>query len=307
MSDNDRKEDLRLPDFIAVGPPRTATTWLHEVLKGHVGLPADRKETDFFTRFYGRGIDWYADYFRQCDGSQPVGELSPMYFASAQARERIATHLPRCKIICSFRDPVERAYSNYRLLRRNVFTKVDFERAATTRGDLLESSRYGTHLAEWFKTFGRERVLVLIYDDLESDPQTFLDSVCDFIGVARFPIATSRVGAERVHTVNTQPPSPRLAKIARDLVGWFVARRYHRAANLVRGSRVIKYMLEGGAPFPPLSDEVAQRMREFYRPEVEILEELIGRDLTAWKISRERTRTGPGLSKATARDLFTRG
>ena len=80
----------------------------------------------------------------------PLGELSPMYFASPQARERIAKHLPECKIICSFRDPVERAYSNYRLLRRNAFTKADFERAATTRGDLLESSRYGTHLADWF-------------------------------------------------------------------------------------------------------------------------------------------------------------
>ncbi len=73
------------------------------------------------------------------------------------------------------------------MLRRIVATKVDFERAATTRGDLLESNRYGTHLANWFDTFGRERVQVLIYDDLEADPQAFLDSVCDFIGVARFP------------------------------------------------------------------------------------------------------------------------
>jgi hypothetical protein len=291
MSDSNRNRAPRLPDFIAVGPPRTATTWLHEVLKGHVCLPADLKETDFFTRFYDRGIDWYADYFRHCHRGMPVGELGPMYFASPQARERIAKDLPECKIICSFRDPVERAYSNYRLLRRIVSLKVDFERAATTRGDLLESSRYGTHLTDWFDTFGRERVLVLIYDDLESSPQAFLDAVCDFIGIARFPISASRVGAERVNTVNTLPPNPRLARIARDLVAWFVARRYHRAASLVRGSRIITYMLEGGAPFPPLSAEVAQRMRQYYRPEVEKLEKLIGRDLSAWKSTRERSRS----------------
>ena len=294
---NDRNRSPRLPDFIAVGPPRTATTWLHEVLKGHVCLPADRKETDFFTRFYDRGIDWYADYFRHCEDGMRVGELSPMYFASPQARERIAKHLPECKIICSFRDPVERAYSNYRLLRRIVSTKVDFERAATTRGDLLESSRYGTHLADWFDTFGRERVLVLIYDDLESSPQAFLDSVCDFIGIARFPISESRVGAERVNTVNTQPPNPRFAKVARDLVAWFVTRRYYRAANLVRGSRIIKYMLEGGDPFPPLAADVAQRMREYYCPEVEKLEKLIGRDLSAWKFTRERCRSDAALAE----------
>ncbi len=294
MSESALNRASRLPDFIAVGPPRTATTWLHEVLKGHVCLPADRKETDFFTRFYDRGIDWYADYFRNCTDGIPVGELSPMYFASPQARERIAEHLPTCKIICSFRDPVERAYSNYRLLRRLASTKVDFERAATTRGDLLESSRYGTHLGEWIRAFGRERVLVLIYDDLESNPQAFLDLVCDFIGIARFPISSSRVGAERVLSVNTQPPNRRLAKIARDVVAWFVARRYYRAANLVRESRIIKYMLEGGDPFPPLSDEVVQRMRELYRPEIEKLEKLIGRELPAWKFGRPRPPSEPG-------------
>ncbi len=300
MSEGKPNRGSRLPDFIAVGPPRTATTWLHEVLQGHVCLPADRKETDFFTRFYDRGIDWYADYFRQCDAGVSVGELSPMYFASPPARDRIAQVLPQCKIICSLRDPVERAYSNYRMLRRIVATKVDFEQAATTRGDLLESNRYGTHLAGWFETFGRERVQVLIYDDLESDPQSFLNSVCDFIGIARFPISSSKVGAERVLTVNTQPASPRLAKIARDVVGWFVDRRYHRAANVVRGSRIIKYMLEGGDPFPPLSPEVAQRLREYYRPEVEKLEKLIGRDLSAWKFTRDGARRdaiGPRVGK----------
>ena len=292
MNQNGRNGILRLPDFIAVGPPRTATTWLHEVLAGHVCLPTDRKETDFFNRFYDRGLDWYANYFRACDGVMQIGEAAPMYFASGEARQRIAKDLPQCRIICSFRDPVERAYSNYRLLRRIASTKIDFERAATTRGDLLESSRYGTHLAQWFETFGRERVQVLIYDDLESDPQAFLDSVCDFIGIDRFPLASSRVGATRVNTVNTQPPNPRLAKIARDLVGWFVNRGYHHAARMVRGSRVINYMLEGGAPFPPLTADVAQRMREFYRPEVEKLEQLIGRDLTAWKISADRSPSG---------------
>jgi len=288
---SNRNRASRLPDFIGVGPPRTATTWLHEVLRGHVCLPEDRKETDFFTRFYDRGIDWYADYFRHCEGGQPIGELSPMYFASAEARERIARHLPECKIICSFRDPVERAFSNYRLLRRLVFTKVDFERAAITRGDLLESSRYGTHLADWFDTFRRDRVLVLIYDDLESNPQAFLDSVADFIGIARFPVSTSRVGAERVHTVHTQPPNVRLAKVARDLVAWFSNRRYHRVADAVRRTSVIKYMLEGGDPFPPLTADVAQRMREYYRPEVEKLEKLIGRDLSAWKNGSRRSRS----------------
>ena len=56
-------KSLRLPDFIHVGPPRTGTTWLHEVLKGHVGLP-EGKSTRFFETEYHRGIEWYADFFK---------------------------------------------------------------------------------------------------------------------------------------------------------------------------------------------------------------------------------------------------
>ena len=82
----------QLPDFIAVGPPRTATTWLDLVLRGHVSLPGETKETHFFTRNYGRGIDWYARHFRRCVGGQVVGEICPSYFVSPQARERIRCH-----------------------------------------------------------------------------------------------------------------------------------------------------------------------------------------------------------------------
>jgi hypothetical protein len=291
---NNSNRAPRLPDFIAVGPPRTATTWMHEVLKDHACLPADRKETDFFTRFYDRGMNWYADYFRHCDGPVRVGELSPMYFASNTARERIAKDLPNCKIICSFRDPVERAYSHYRMMRRIAVTNDDFESVATRRGELLESTRYGTYLAHWFHSFGRERVLALIYDDLEDDPQAFLDSVCDFIGLARFSVSASEVGSKRVNLMSTQPPNPRLAKMARNLVDWFVSRRYSRAAKIVRQSAIIKYLLEGGAPFPPLAPDIAARMREYCRPEVEKLEGLIGRDLFAWK-------TGMSFQNSSAR------
>ena len=109
-------------------------------------------------------------------------------------------------------------------------------------------------------------MLVLIYDDLEADPQAFLDTVCDFIGIARFPISASRVGAERVNTVNTQPPNPRLARRSRvtssdgssnaaELSGGRGAARQpdHQIPSRRRRSVSSAY------------EEVAQRMREFYR------------------------------------------
>ena len=78
----------RLPDFMAVGPSRTGTTWLHSVLDGHVELPARVKEIEFFTRHYDRGVQWYAWHFRHCHPDLPVGEVNPC-FRHEQARKRI--------------------------------------------------------------------------------------------------------------------------------------------------------------------------------------------------------------------------
>ncbi|HVN63485.1 MAG TPA: sulfotransferase domain-containing protein, partial [Candidatus Binataceae bacterium] len=75
----------RLPDFIAVGPQRTGTTWLHKVLQGHTGLPRGIKETDFFLKNYSRGIDWYLEFFRGYPAELPIGEIDPNYFGTEEA------------------------------------------------------------------------------------------------------------------------------------------------------------------------------------------------------------------------------
>src|SRR5271154_5339240 len=97
----------RLPGYIAVGPTRTATTWLQRVLTGHLGLPKGIKETQFFIWNYHLGLDWYRWHFRNCPPHLPVMEIAPTYFDSPQARERLKSHIPDCKIICTVRDPVE--------------------------------------------------------------------------------------------------------------------------------------------------------------------------------------------------------
>jgi len=278
----------RLPDFIGVGPPRTATTWLHEVLAGHVGLPLDRKETDFFSRRYQMGLDWYLDYFRLSDPSLPMGEFSPMYFMSDDARAQIAYDIPGCRIICSFRDPVARVHSQWRLMVRNAWTKVELAEAVEKHPELRESSRYGHYLGEWIRTFGVDNVLVLFHEDLERDAQAFVDSVCRFIGIASVRVADSPVALARVHPVAVRPKSRRLARHARNLMAFLNDRRYHRLAAQFRQSALWRFAAERGEPFAPVDDATDAALRDRFRLEVEELERLTGRDLSAWKIPRAK-------------------
>jgi Sulfotransferase family len=275
----------RLPSFIGVGPPRTATTWLHQVLAGHASLPQEKKETDFYSKNYAKGYDWYRYYFRDADPRLPMGEFSPTYFISDDARQRIARDIPGCRIICTFRDPVARAYSQWRLMVRNVWTKSDFATAVLKHRELRESSRYAHYLGEWQKSVGAANVLVLLHEDLEADAQAFVDRVCDFIGAARFSVGSSSVAGQRVHGVPVAPKSRRLARNARNLMGWLNDHRYHRLANSFRQSALWHFCAERGEPFQPVSPEVDSQLREYFRAEVERLEQMLGRDLSAWKPS----------------------
>lgn len=276
----------RLPDFIGVGPPRTATTWLHQVLTGHVGFPQERKETDFFSRFYDRGLDWYLDYFRNCPPNLPMGEFSPMYFMSDEARDRIRRDIPNAKIICSFRDPVARVESQWRLMVRSVWTRLELVPAVEAHRELRESARYGHYLEKWLNDFGTDRVLILFHEDLERDPQMFVDRACDFIGAARFDVANSPVAGKRIHGVPQRPKNLRLARRARKLMSWLNERRYHRIAKSIRSGPIWRFCLERGAPFGPIDPHDDAILRERMRPEIEHLERLTGRDLTVWKTPR---------------------
>ena len=282
---------LRLPDFIGVGPPRTATTWLHEVLSGHVGLPEGAKETDFFVWQYSKGLEWYAAHFRDCPPDLPIGEFGPNYFGVAQARERIARDIPSCKIICTLRDPVERTYSHYRKMREGEYFSGSFEECLEKRHNLIGWSKYASHLQAWHRLFGRENVLILIQDDLKSDAQGFLDQFCDFIRIPRFPLSDPTVQDKKVNAIPSLPRYPYIARSARVLRDRLQKRGFYRVVNVLKSSALRNFLFSGGPSFEPLRPETDARLREVFRPEVEALEQMLGRDLSAWKAPRTRTKS----------------
>jgi hypothetical protein len=272
----------RLPDFIAVGPQRTGTTWLHRVLAGHVGLPST-KETDFFSKHFERGLDWYLAYFSSCRVDRPIGEVNPNYFGIPLAYERIAGTIPRCKIVVSLRDPTERAWSSYRTMRRDAWTRVGFEETVARSEVIRESSRYAFHLGNLRRLFGADRVLVLFYEDLETNPQSYLDQVCAFIGAPPISIEGTTVASERVNAVTHAPRSRRMAQNARNARDWMLTNRWHRTLGLLETVGVWRRAFGGGEEFGVIDPAVEAHLRDHFRPEVEALEQMLGRDLRHWK------------------------
>jgi hypothetical protein len=275
------RESTRLPVFIAVGPPRTATTWLHNVLADHADLPRYNNETRFFCTNYAKGTVWYLRHFDP-NSELTRGEVCAAYFCSTPARERISNLIPQAKIICSFREPVARIYSLYKLKRAFAHWDWSFEEALTRDPELMESARYAYYLGEWQRTFGRDNVLPLIYDDLRKDPQSYIDRIVDFIGMPRFQLDERWL--RPVHSTETMsnPRNPKLTLLAANVADWLKVHHLERVVAAVKDSSLGGMLLGGGEKMPPLSRATADSLRAKLRPEIAALEKLLDRDLSLW-------------------------
>ncbi len=276
---------MRLPDVIGVGPPRTGTTWLHRVLEGHVDLPYGVKETQFFTTFYDKGIEWYARHFRYATGERPIVEICP-YLLNPLAPDRIKMHMPGCRVITTLRNPVDLTFSVYKMNAHYAWTRGSFDEVLKSRPDLGGWSRYTTRFKKWFETFGRENVLVTMYDELRADPQKYLDRVTGFIGVERIALSEKPQIGDDINSFRLAPRNRKLARRATRVMYWLKGRQAYGTINFLDRNGVWEFCQGRGQPFARLTPEQEDHLRARYLPEVEALEELLAIDLSAWKKPR---------------------
>ena len=274
--------ELAKPSFVVVGPPRTGTSWLHKVLQPYATLPSPSKETRFFDLHFHRGLEWYSWHFpRQHQG--PVGEIAPTYFASPEARHRIAETLPHSKIVFVFRNPVERAVSLYKLKLAYGMYRWNFLEALRRDPELITSGLYWTHLSGWRESFPDEQLLVMVYDDLATDPQHFVGSIASFIGIPNLTIPQSQLNRVFSTERMTRPRSYLATRTATAFADWCKSRRLDHLVASVRESAFIRLFLGGGDSLPQVSLEILEELAETFRPEIEKLEARIGRNLAHWK------------------------
>jgi len=134
------------PTFLFIGPDKSGSTWLYEVLRQHAQcFVPPVKDIYFFDRYYERGLDWYFRFFEAAPpGTLAAGELSHDYLFSSAAAERIAQDLPGVKLITSLRDPAERTFSHYLYMIRSGRTRLDF--ADFSHADLSHADLTGAVL-----------------------------------------------------------------------------------------------------------------------------------------------------------------
>lgn len=284
---------MRLPDFIVAGAVKSGTTSLNYYLKQHPEIyMSPMKEPRFFAydatdpehqqgeglRFPIRTLEEYGQLFDGVDGETAVGEASPHYMISPVAPRQIRTILPDVRLIFSLRDPVKRAYSVYwhavRLGQEDrppgeAFTEEDYR---------VRNGRYYELLQPWYDLFPASQIKVILFEDLVADTLGIYGELCHFISVGDCfepdTIVRNRGGAYKNKRLGLFMERVKTHPLKRSVVPYLPGPIRNRLAD-VRDSNL-------GAT-PPMPPEVADWLYEYYREDTARLQNLLQRDLAAWR------------------------
>lgn len=240
----------RLPNFLYIGPDKAGSSWLHEALLRHPQIfLSEAKDLYFFDRYYDRGLDWYTAQFRDARPEHTVvGEVCPDYLASPEAAVRIQECLGDARLMVTLREPSARAFSSYLYMRKHGEGPPTFRRALETYPPLLEHGRYATQLRRFSGYADRGLLHISLFDDLQEDPQAFLDGVSSFLELPRVQLEpellAARLPASRARLVM-------LAWAARQTAGWVRNRDGATLVGRVKRSPAVQRLL-----YQPLGDEV---------------------------------------------------
>ena len=322
--------DLKLPraaDFerflFIVGAPRCGTTTLSRFLKDHpaVRFPA-LKEPHFFTQHDLGALpdrelkqrverDYLRRFFR-ADRHRPIGvDGSVSYLYSPERLEPVLRLWPECRFVVSVRDPLTMLPSLHRrLIYVGQETMPDFADAWAAVADRAEgrkvpracqdprllrydeAARFGTYVERLFNAVGRERCLVLVFDDLVANPAGQYRRLMDFVELEPQPgvdLSPNREGQSVrfrwLQRVLKQPPGP----IKERLGSEFFRKHHSRDADgnsafetLMALRRRLLRWNRMSVPVNPLPMALQREIAGHFKGEVEHLGELIGRDLSHW-------------------------
>ena len=290
-----RKAGLRL-DFVGIGAPRCASTWVFRCLEAHPQVCTSRaKEIPFFNDSgnYARGLEWYRWFFEHCRQGQVCGEFNPNYLADPAAAARIHDLFPQVRLLVTLRDPVAALHSLYRFRSyRGRYRYPDFGAFLEAEPDAVGLFRYHERLGPFLERFPRERFHFMLQEDIVGDPRRAVRELYAFLGVdpaVEPPAAGQRINVARrgPRAWLARPVYAGVGLLERLPGGPAVVSRLKRSPLQGLAERWLSASAGGPAPAEATGGGVGgverARLVEHYRDDIESLEALLGRDLGAWK------------------------
>lgn len=195
-------------DFLIIGAQKSATTALYRYLQPHteIEMPLSKEAPLFTQEVDEAGLSGFMSEHFSSKSGKLRGKATPQYMCDADVPGRIARHNPDIKLIAVLRDPIQRAWSQYRMNQRRGTESRSFDEAIVAlmspekqaqarlgkppmhtqsyeaEGDYyLAWGEYGRILEGYFAHFDPSQILVVFTDELQSQPELTLDRVLAFL------------------------------------------------------------------------------------------------------------------------------
>ncbi len=209
-----------LPQVVLAGAPKCGTSTLFRWLDAHPRIGGSSPKETFYLMDEGhplspprggyraKGLDGYAEFFQHLDA--PKGlitlEATTHYIYQQTALKVLSNLRPQPKILFLLRNPADRVFSSFQYTSHNlgnISRSTGFadyvELAQNQPSELarriktpqstfvlqrdIKYSQYADYLSHWRVAFGKENILVLLYEDLRDNPRGILQRVSDFLNI----------------------------------------------------------------------------------------------------------------------------
>lgn len=288
---------LKKPNFFIVGAPKCGTTSLAAWLSEHPNVfMSNPKELDYFDhdrrKGYSDDLARYERFFANARAEHlAIGEASTGYLRSRVAVDEILKYAPAARFIIGLRNPVEMAISWHgQAIFEAWEDEPDFEVAWSLQGarraggniprrcpdvgNLMygDVCALGTQLARWLEKVPAERIFFYTLDEMKRAPLPLWSRILSFLVVPEdgrrdFPAYNEAKRVPKILSVATRV----VADTKRNLgINWGLG-----ILNRLNSAHAKKIAVN-------LSDTFVAELYAHFRPEVERLQTLTGRDLSTW-------------------------
>ncbi len=284
-------------DFFIVGAPKAGTTSLYYYLNEHPEIEmSTQKETDFFSDsaiqkhglYYGRKridtLEKYHDLFSTTQ-EKKYGEASVSYLFYEDVPEKIKAYNSKGKIIIMLRNLVDRTFSHYLMDYRLGLISCTLEEVIESKSynkksklfyqQYIELSLYFNQVKRYLEIFGSENVHIIFYQDFKNDIEVVMKRVYHFLEVdSKF-----KPKVEKKHNTFIIPKN-NFIKIVYSFVGLRRFLKFFIPENLVKKMQNTFFKKDKK---PELSLKLRKKMNELFLHDINLLEDLLSKDLSIWK------------------------
>ncbi|EON13585.1 MULTISPECIES: sulfotransferase [Pandoraea] len=182
-----------MKNLFIVGAQRSGSTYLYQLLDEHPGVSMAhpvRPEPKFFLNdeLVLKGREYYErEYFKDRDARTIyLGEKSTSYIERDDVARKIKQFYSDARILMILRDPVSRAYSNYRFSVEHKIEDLSFSAALAAEPERLRGAKFSTsvtpfayrrrgnyidYIESYLKVFDAKQIRVVIFEEIVGNLQ----------------------------------------------------------------------------------------------------------------------------------------